>query len=125
MAQSLPPLPLSFSQAIARQEGWYVEDTAVNRSQRNNNPGDVEFSKFTELHGSSGSDGRFAIFPDAQTGFDCLIALLQTPEYFHGTIHDAIARYAPSSENNTEEYVENVCEWMNETPQTLVLQVRL
>jgi hypothetical protein len=47
-----------------------------NRNVRNNNPMDIEYGKFAKRHGAIGSDGRFAIFPDMQTGWDAMNALV-------------------------------------------------
>jgi hypothetical protein len=124
----LPPLPLTLSQAIARQEGWYAD--TPNRPQQNNNPGDIEYGPFASCNGAIRSDngtliGGFAVYPDAETGFASLITLLKRKPYFEATVRDAISRYAPSTENNTEEYIENVCEWCDVTPETLVSSMRL
>jgi hypothetical protein len=39
------------------------------RNRRNNNPGNIEYGPFAKEHGAIGTDGRFAIFPDEETGF--------------------------------------------------------
>lgn len=99
---------MKFVEAIARMEGFYTEGT---RPQRNNNPGDIEAGKFATAHGATGSDGRFAIFPTAEAGFEALTALFNTNGYRDLSIHNAIARYAPSNENDVANYVALVCKW--------------
>ena len=39
----------TFLEAIAREEGFYVKDT---RAQRNRNPGNIEYGKFSIAHDS-------------------------------------------------------------------------
>lgn len=51
------------------------------RGDRNNNPGNIEDGPFARRHGATGSDGRFAIFPDAKAGSDAQIALIQSGAY--------------------------------------------
>ena len=76
------------------------------RSWRNNNPGNLEYSDFAKRHGAIGTDGRFAIFPDYQTGRDAKSKLLfDTNSYKDLTLAQAINRYAPASENNVPAYI--------------------
>lgn len=104
-------------EAIARMEGYYVEGT---RPQRNNNPGDVEWGKFSQAHGATHGDPRFAIFPTAEEGFAALTSLLKSSGYNTLTVEEAINRYAPPVENNTTNYVADICEWVGCSPTTLV-----
>jgi len=99
---------MTFLEAIAREEGWL---NPASRPRRNNNPGDIEAGKFASAHGATGSDGRFAIFPSAEAGFAAMRALFAAPSYASLTVAQAIARWAPSTENNTAQYVARVCEW--------------
>ena len=89
-------------------ERYVVVDGAVNvggdRNWRNNNPGNIEYGPFAEANGAIGSDGRFAIFPDEQTGRDALTALM-TDHYGDKTIEEMMQAYAPPSENDTNNYV--------------------
>ncbi len=50
-----------------------------------------------------GGDDKFAIFPNRETGFNAIIALLKTDKYINLSIFDAIKRYAPSADNNNPE----------------------
>lgn len=97
-----------FLLAVAREEGW-LDPTS--RPRRNNNPGDIEAGRFATAHGATAADGRYAIFPTADVGFAAMRALFLCPGYDGLTVAQAIARYAPSSENNTVRYISNVCEW--------------
>lgn len=103
---------MTFMEAIARQEGFYVEGT---RPNRNNNPGDIEAGKFSAAHGATGSDGRFAIFPDADSGFAAMRALL-TIAYLGLTVEQALNKWAPPVENQTNIYIDHVCEWTGMQP---------
>lgn len=103
----------SLADAIAREEGFYVPDS---RAARNHNPGNIVAGKFARMHGSLGSDGRFAIFENDFQGFAALEALLKSAAYFKLTI----SRYAPASENDTTKYIENVCAWTGAKPTDLV-----
>lgn len=126
----LPVLPLTLVQAIARVEGFYATHgadgnplTSPNRPQRNRNPGNIEFGPFARAHGAVGSDGRFAIFPDDDTGFAALTALLKSEHYTALSIAQAVNRYAPPNENNTAGYVAKVCAWTRRTPDQILSDV--
>ena len=75
------------------------------RAWRNNNEGNLEYGAFAKAHGAIGTDGRFAIFPDEETGRRAKEALLFESEgYRNLTALQAIAKYAPPGENNTRAY---------------------
>lgn len=99
---------MSVATAIARQEGFYVHNS---RAARNNNPGNLEYGPFAISQGATASDGRFAIFPAPRIGFNALEALLGLPEYSNLTLGEAIGKFAPASENDTDNYIRNVCAW--------------
>lgn len=109
--------PLKLWEAIAREEGFYVLHS---RAQRNNNPGNLEYGSFTVAHGAVSSDGRFAIFDSPSNGFQALRVLLAGPVYASCTLEEWAAKYAPSNENNTNEYLENVYTWCHANAGTLV-----
>jgi hypothetical protein len=46
------------------------------RGDRNNNPGNIEYGAFARAHGATGTDGRFAIFPDRASGESAMGELL-------------------------------------------------
>lgn len=98
-----------FLEAIARQEGFYE---AGSRSQRNNNPGDLEYHGWEELYnGTKGSDPRFTVFASSLDGFRALRHLFTFPMYFGKTLEDAFNIYAPPNENQTNMYLTHVCMW--------------
>lgn len=116
-------------EAIARMEGWYGPIT--NRCVRNCNPGNIEWADWTKSPPykaelelvQPGVKARFAKFPDADTGFAALRALLLGPAYKDLTIEQAINRYAPPSENSTNSYVKQVCSWVECNPDDIVWRV--
>lgn len=110
-------MPETLSQAIAREEGFYVHGT---RAFRNNNPGNIEWGAFARAHNATHGDPRFAVFPTWGDGFRCLEALLT--HYGNISIAAAIAKWAPPSENNTSSYIRNVCSWMEQQPDTILTQ---
>jgi hypothetical protein len=123
--EPLPTLPLTFAQALARMEGWYAQGSVPNRPQRNNNPGDLDFEPWQSGFGAVLEGGvpepRFAAFPTAEQGWAALNALLAGPSYASLTIEQAINRFAPSAENNTDGYIAAVCHWTGKQPGELQL----
>jgi hypothetical protein len=86
---------------VERQEGA--------RNWRNNNPGNIEAGDFATKMGAVGTDGRFAIFPDYQTGRSAKEKLIfEGGNYKNKTLTEAIARYAPAGENDTGRYQKTV-----------------
>lgn len=88
----------SIAEAIARMEGFYVPGTLA---QRNNNPGNLRSGP-----GQVGTAGGFAVFPDAQTGWEALARQvdlnisrgLNLFQFFGGG--QGYPGYAPSSDSN-------------------------
>lgn len=103
---------MNFLEAIAREEGFYVAGT---RANRNHNPGNIEFGKFSLAHGALHGDPRFAVFPSNEAGFACMRTLFQSA-YKGLTVAQAIAKWAPPTENDTASYVNNVCHWTGLEP---------
>lgn len=119
---------MTILQAMARQEGFGVPGA---RPTVNNNPLDLEFGPEASEFGATGTDGRFAIFPDAETGWNAGRRWLSVPArfdanrnlvggYMGATIEQAINRFAPPVENETSAYVQNVCKWTGLTPTTIL-----
>jgi RHS repeat-associated protein len=87
-----------------RYGGYFEVWSGGTRSWRNNNPGNIRAGDFANQQGAIGQAGGFAVFPDYQTGRAALGALLQTGVYSNLTISEAIEKYAPRPENDTEAY---------------------
>ncbi|EMI7065460.1 hypothetical protein V6858_003968 [Providencia rettgeri] len=79
------------------------------RAWRNHNEGNLEYGDYARRHGAIGTDGRFAIFPNAETGRNAKRNLLfNTNSYKDLTLLDAIKRYAPKGENKPSQYYKAV-----------------
>lgn len=95
------------------------------RGLRNNNPGNIEYGSFARLYNATGIEpdspstygrGRFAVFADIVAGMralDELLIVYSTKDDGHGgkidTVEEALNRWAPGNENNTEAYIVAVC----------------
>lgn len=89
---------------VSRPDGS-IETLIGSRSWRNNNPGNMEYNEYTRSLGAIGTDGRFAIFPDYATGRAAKETMLFSGKNYQNlTLTEAINRYAPSQENNTDVY---------------------
>lgn len=74
------------------------------RAWRNNNPGCLVYGDFSRQRGAIGKGGRFAVFPDYETGRNALADLLRSDKYRNLSIERAITKYAPPHENNIALY---------------------
>jgi hypothetical protein len=105
-----------FEDKVAKKAGTYSSGVSptgnVPRNMRNFNPGNIEYGEKARKLGAIGSDGRFAIFPNMQTGNDAMATLLM--EYVQGgnnTISKIINKWSPAAENgasNTNAYIADV-----------------
>ena len=82
-------------------DGLVETRTGGSAAWRNNNPGNLEYSRLAKKFGAVGKSGRWAVFPDYETGQAASIALLKSPKYSNLTVDEAIARRSPPNENNT------------------------
>lgn len=90
------------------------------RNWRNNNPGNLEYGKFSKDRGAVGSDGRFAVFPNIKAGSKAKSDLVFGPSYVNLSITDAINRYAPPSENDTPRYIKHIVQATGANPNTVL-----
>jgi RHS repeat-associated protein len=81
-----------------------TETRTGNHPFRDNNPGDIRSGDFANANGAIGNDKGIAIFPTAATGSQALTTLLNGSSYQKLTLDQAVARFAPPSENNTAAY---------------------
>ena len=79
---------------------------------RNNNFGNIRFSKLTKWKGQTGENHGFVVFDNYQYGIRALYILLRTYIEKHKLtdVCDIIDRYAPLSENDTLSYIRFVSE---------------
>jgi hypothetical protein len=111
-----PPTPAA-KQAVtgtdSKGQGFVVYEKEIRvggtRPWRNNNPGN--FDKPGDHPKNIGTDGRFLIFPDPATGKQEMIDSVKA----HGTstIRSFCTVHAPPSENDTEQYIKDVVDFMN------------
>lgn len=80
------------------------------RGIRNNNPGNIRRTDINWRGELVGGDPAFETFDTPEHGIRALAKVLQSYQrkYKINTIRKAIARYAPTSENDTEAYVTSV-----------------
>ncbi|EDX3686396.1 hypothetical protein JMO34_002965 [Salmonella enterica] len=82
------------------------------RGIRNNNPGNLEYSKSNPWVGQNGDDGRFAKFETPEHGIRALGRnLMSYQRQGIDTVSEIINRWAPPTDNNdTTAYIKAVCE---------------
>lgn len=75
----------------------------VQLAYQNNNPGNLEYA------GQPGAEknGRWAKFPDADTGYGALKQQIKIDADRGLSVGDYIKKFAPASENDTETYIRN------------------
>lgn len=104
-----------FLKAMARKEGFGRHGT---RATRNNNPGNIEWGPFARSHGATRievipegfrSTPRFAYFPSVELGWEAMRKRLITGMYKGLTVREAISKWAPPIENDTEAYIRFIC----------------
>lgn len=97
-----------------------------NRNWRNNNPGNLEYGDFAQSHGAIGTDGRFAVFPSYDAGRSAKENLIfESPNYRDLPLSAAISRYAPSFENDTQGYLDQVARSAGVSADTPMSQMTL
>lgn len=110
--QIIEVLQVGMGYNIVRMADGVVVRRKGNFNWRNNNPGNIENGSFAKSAGAltlpkngSGLAARFAIFPTYEIGRSAKARLLfESPGYRNLSVSQAIARYAPPSENNTRAY---------------------
>ena len=91
------------------RNGETIRHIGGSTAWRNNNPGNIIASSFAFKHGAVGTNGRWAVFPDEETGFKAAISLLKTKSYVNLSISQAIHKWAPSADgNNPVKYAQKV-----------------
>lgn len=90
------------------------------RNWRNNNPGNIEYGPYTRSKGAVGSDGRFAVFPTVELGMKAKEDLVFGKNYINLSIRNAIAKYAPETENDVNMYVNQVVQATRASPDTVL-----
>ena len=90
------------------------------RGYRNNNPLNIRYSFWNAWKGKvlPNQDGTFEQFNDMAYGYRAALSLLRTyiKKYGCNTVAKIISRWAPENENNTQAYIQHVCEIANLLP---------
>jgi hypothetical protein len=96
----------------------------TSRSFRNNNPGNLRFSTFTEERGAVNDGENYAKFPDLPRGLAAMVTLLAQSGYRYLSIGDAINRYAPGSDRNfPAKYTKFVCNKAELSPMRKIVEL--
>lgn len=115
---------MTLQQAIARQEGFGVAGAIPTT---HHNPGNIVNGAWARAHGAVLYAGFIAMFPDDQTGWNALTALLRGTGYFGLTVQETIYRYlgmkpggtgTDAKGDNATIYIKDVCGWLVCTPDT-------
>lgn len=88
---------------VEDENGVRIRRTGGTVAWRTNNPGNLKYSPFSIEMGAVGKDHvGHAVFPTKEHGIQAQYVLLFRPNgfYYNLTLRDAIAKYAPSSDNN-------------------------
>jgi hypothetical protein len=101
------------AQLIAKREGFGI---AGDIPTTHNNPGDLEHAP-GEMHDTGSPIGEFLTVED---GWEALENQLQKYADRGLTVQDMIEVYAPPTENDTDEYLDFICEGLGCQPNTLV-----
>lgn len=101
--------------AVILAGGFIVSETVRQpRGIRNNNPGNIRHSGSAWLGKSATqTDPEFVQFDSPHFGIRALSRVLRNYTRLHGinTLRGAISRWAPSVENPTAAYIDNMVRW--------------
>lgn len=89
------------------------------RGIRNNNPLNIRYNPRNNWVGQTGSDGQFCKFSAPKYGIRAAVKILQRYAGNDGktSVFEIINKWAPRADgNNTEKYIEAVCNSMNIKP---------
>ena len=84
----------------------------MTRGERNNNPGNIRFVRGVTWIGQSTdqTDPQFVQFTDPLYGIRAIARIMRSyKRQGLNTLGDAIDRWAPPNENNSQAYVDDVC----------------
>ena len=92
------------------------------RGLRNNNPGNIRLSEVKYQGEIKGSDKAFKSFGSRAYGYRAMLVILRTyyNKYRLNTITKMIHRWAPTCENDTRAYINNVSKWSGIKPDAVI-----
>lgn len=88
------------STTYVSSDGTKIKRSGGSLSWQNNNPGNIINSSFARKHGAINNDGKWAIFPDEETGLQAMMALLRTDNYNDLTLNSAIHKWSPGGDHS-------------------------
>lgn len=93
-------------QVVAADVVGAVKNALTPRGIRNNNPGNIEWiaTASKRWRGMVGQDGRYGVFDTAANGIRAIGGELRASIARGQTLAQAIAEWAPATENNTNAY---------------------
>jgi len=91
----------------------------MNVSQKNNNPVNL---RFAGQHGAFQQDG-FAAFPTPPEGWRAAHNQIRADQLRNETLSKFIFKFAPPNENNTNNYLEFVCDQLKVRPDTPLSEI--
>jgi len=109
------PAKTRLAQLVSREEGFGIPGSIPTRR---NNPGDLRHAPHTSHEGIGPND--IGEEPTVDDGWDDLERQLRLYAERGMTIRAMVEAYAPSNENNTEQYLEFLCDALAVTPETPV-----
>jgi hypothetical protein len=105
------------AELIAQMEGFGIPSA---QPTRKNNPGDLRHSPHSSHEGEGSND--IGIIDTPENGWADLEHQLQLYAARQMTLRAAIYAFAPPSENNTEDYLDFVCQELGMTAETPVAE---
>ncbi|MCG7544093.1 hypothetical protein MHM93_07850 [Pseudoalteromonas sp. MM17-2] len=104
--------------ALAVAAALVLTSSAAPLNVRNNNPLNVRDNPANDWQGQIGARQGFARFRSVDYGFRAAYITLQTYRTKHGadTIDTIVRRWAPPSENHTQNYINYVSQRVNLSP---------
>lgn len=93
-----------------KKDGTKIKRSGGSPAWRNNNPGNIIKSKFAAENGAVGIAGRFAVFPNEETGLQATIKLLRGKNYINLSLRQVYQKWAPAGDgnNNPDRYANTV-----------------
>lgn len=96
--------------------------TTSRLSYVNNNPGNL---RYAGQPGAVQGEGGFAKFPSPQAGYEALKRQIKLDASRGLTLERFIGKFAPPTENNTTQYIQQVSKRLNVSPKAPIAQIDL
>jgi hypothetical protein len=108
--QQTPSLISLSAKAELETLSYLGRNATLSRGLRNNNPGNIRINDSNawrgKIHRSENTDGEFEQFETFRYGVRAMIRLLKNyVKGGHDTVEKIISRYAPPSENHSDQYI--------------------